>query len=56
MISSYERISQKLLKNQPKPSLRISFKNGKITVIQKSLHKTLASRTFRTFLRIKKFY
>ena len=53
MIRSYERTSQKLLKNQPKPTLKISFKNGKITIIQKSLHKTLASRTFRTFLPVK---
>lgn len=53
-LTTYDRISQKLLADQPK--LRqptASFIDGKLLTGTKSLHRTPAGRRWRTFWRIK---
>jgi hypothetical protein len=53
MISSYERISIKLLAHQPKAKQRAFYHDGKYLSGTKSLHLTPASRMWRMFWRIK---
>lgn len=53
LILAYERTSQKLLKNQPKPKKICMFVDGKLLTGTQSLHRTPAARMWRTFLRMK---
>lgn len=51
--SAYERVSARLLRNQPKPKPYCKFENGKLLVGTESLHKTGPARIFRLFWRLK---
>ena len=53
MISSYERIAEKLLKGQPKAKPFCSLVDGKFLTGTQSLHRTAQSRTWRLFWRLK---
>lgn len=53
MIGAYERISQRLLRNQPRPKPFCMFVNGYLHVGTQSLHRTPTSRMWRTFWRLK---
>lgn len=50
---AYERVTRKLLKNQPKPKPFCMFIDGKFLTGTQSLHRTPAARMWRTFLRMK---
>ena len=50
---AYERYASKLLRNLPKPQVFCRFRNGKLLVGTKSLHRTPAARMWRTFWRMK---
>jgi hypothetical protein len=51
--SAYERISQRLLKGQPKPRRFGSVIDGRFSTGTKSLHRTPQSRRWRLFWRLK---
>ncbi len=51
--SAYERISENLLRGQPKPKRMGSLVNGRFLTGTKSLHKTPQSRRWRLFWRLK---
>ena len=52
-MSVYERISERLLRGQPKPKLFGKLIDGKFLTGTKSLHWTKQSRTWRLFWRLK---
>jgi hypothetical protein len=53
MTGTYERIAQTLLHNQPRPKPFCRFENDYLHVGTQSLHRTPASRMWRTFWRMK---
>jgi hypothetical protein len=53
MISTFERISERLLKGQPKPKRFGRMESGKFWTGTKSLHRTPQSRRWRLFWRLK---
>lgn len=54
--STYERISQRLLRGQPKPKIFCRFYNGHLHCGTQSLHRTKQSQLWRQFWRIKSYY
>lgn len=52
---SYERVTEKILKGQPKPKKIGYFTEGRFSIGHASLHRTPQSRRWRTYLRLKKF-
>jgi hypothetical protein len=52
-MSVYERISERLLRGQPKPKPFGKLIDGKFLTGTKSLHWTKQSRTWRLFWRLK---
>ena len=53
MTGSYERIAEKLLKDNLRPKPYCHFENGKLLVGTQSLHRTAKARRWRTFWRLK---
>ena len=54
-LSTYERISEKLLKGQPKAKPYGKLIGNKFVTGRKSLHWTKQSRTWQLFWRLKKY-
>ena len=54
-MSTYERISERLLKGQPKAKPFGKLINGRFVTGTKSLHWTKQSRTWRLFWRLKRW-
>lgn len=54
-MSTYERVSEKLLKGQPKAKTFGKLIGKKFETGTKSLHKTKQSRTWQLFWRIKRY-
>jgi hypothetical protein len=52
-MSTYERISEKLLKGQPKPKIFGKFIGNKFETGTQSLHRTKQSRIWRLFWKLK---
>ena len=53
MTGAYERIAQRLLKGQPRPAPTVWFDGRRLLTGTKSLHRTVQSRTWRLFWRLK---
>lgn len=53
MIGAYERIAETLLKGQPKPRKIARFVDGRLLTGTDSLHRTVQSRRWRLFWRLK---
>jgi hypothetical protein len=53
MTGAYERISENLLKGQPKPRKTAQFVDGRLLTGTASLHRTEQSRRWRLFWRLK---
>lgn len=52
---SYEKVTAKILKGQPKPKRIARFIDGHLYTGHASLHLTPQSRRWRTYLRLKTF-
>lgn len=53
MVGAYERVAQRLLKNQPRPKPFCVFVDSQLHIGTQSLHRTSQSRLWRLFWRLK---